>query len=75
MNNYWQPIICHKALFGGSDPIIPPKPKPVRMPNPDDPEILKAGKRKKQAAAGRSGRQATLLTNAFRGQGNQTLGA
>lgn len=61
------------ALFG--KPQVPDKPKPVRMPNPNDPEILKKGKRIKQAAVGRSGRQATLLTDAFRGQGNQTLGA
>lgn len=62
------------GLFGKPKTIIPPKPKPVRMPNPDDPEILKAGRRKKYAAAGRSGRQGTLLSDAFK-PGNQTLGA
>lgn len=53
-----------------SKPKIPPMPeppKPIRMPVQQDPEIVAAGKRAKESALRRSGRQATILTRNLQG--------
>lgn len=43
-----------------------PTPKPVRMPTPQDPEVLAAARRARESAIRRSGRLSTILTD--RGQ-------
>ncbi len=63
------------TLFGKRPKIE--KPKVVRMPNQNDPEILAAGDRAKRAARSRTGRQSTILTDALRGitgSSGQSLG-
>lgn len=52
----------------------PSAPKPVRMPTEQDPEVLAAAQRTKQAAMQRAGRMSTILTD-MTGSSGQKLGA
>jgi hypothetical protein len=58
------------GLFGGGAK-TPPAPKPVRQPTPDDAAMRAAAIHAREAAMGRSGRMATILTS----QTKQTVGA
>ena len=49
------------SLFG--KPQMPPAPKPVRMPNATDPDVLAAAQRTRAAALQRKGRLSTILTD------------
>jgi hypothetical protein len=49
----------------------PAAPKPVRMPNQTDPEVLAAAQRTRAATMARSGRLSTILTD----QNKQTVGS
>ena len=50
-------------------------PKSVRMPFEQDPEVIAAGKRTREKAMRRSGRQSTILTDqAASGSSGQKLG-
>ena len=63
------------SLFATPKP--PPAPKPVRMPNETDPEILAAGQRTRASALARTGRLSTILTDQTRdtvGSSGQALG-
>ncbi len=53
------------GLFGG-DVKTPPPPKPQRMPNETDPDVLAAAQRTRQAALQRRGRLSTILTDQTR---------
>ena len=44
-----------------SDPM--PRPKPVRAPVEEDPDMRAAVRRRKEAAAGRAGRRETILSS------------
>jgi len=59
-------------------PKAPPPPKPVRMPDINDPATLAAAERTKEANIRRMGRQQTILTQQNRettGSSGQRLGA
>lgn len=45
----------------------PAKPKPVRMPVQNDPELQAAAQRNRESMMRRSGRQSTILSDATRG--------
>lgn len=63
------------GLFKSGTPSID-KPKPVRMPVADDPEVLAAGQRAKEGALRRSGRLSTIMTDqTVAGSSGQKLGA
>lgn len=63
------------ALFKSSTPTIE-KPKPVRMPVADDPEVLAAGQRAKEGALRRAGRLSTIMTDqTVSASSGQKLGA
>lgn len=47
----------------------PPQPKPVRMPDPEDPEVDAAEDRTRRLAMARSGRASTVLSNPTGGSG------
>lgn len=68
-----------KPLFGGGGTVqAPAAPKPIRMPQQDDPDILAAAQRSRQAQMARSGRLSTILTDqtkATTGSSGQKLGA
>jgi hypothetical protein len=56
----------------------PEKPKPVRMPTEDDPEMLEAAKRTRRSALQRKGRLSTIMTDGLKetvGSSGQSLGA
>ena len=53
---------------------LPSEPKPVRMPNPNDPAILAARKRSLAKGLGRGGRGSTILSEMLNGSQGQ-LGA
>lgn len=67
------------AIFGGAPKVKTPEPpKPVRMPQQEDPEILAAAQRTRAAAMQRSGRLSTILTDQTKtttGSSGQRLGA
>ncbi len=67
------------SLFSGTPKAQKPQtPRTVRMPNQDDPEVLAAAQRTRQAALGRSGRMSTILTDQTKsttGSSGQKLGA
>jgi hypothetical protein len=68
------------ALFGGGDvkQPEPTSPKTIRMPTQDDPDVLAAAQRTRQAALARTGRLSTILTDqtkATTGGTSQKLGA
>ena len=46
-----------------SKPKLPEPPKPVRMPNETDPDVLAAAQRTRAAAMKRKGRLSTILTD------------
>lgn len=46
-------------LFGGGNAPAPKPPAP--MPDPESPEVLEAGRRKRNTAQGRGGRASTIL--------------
>ncbi len=48
------------SLF--SKPKLPEPPKPVAMPDPEDPSLVLAKKNALMAARGRSGRTSTMLS-------------
>ena len=59
------------ALFSTPKfPDPPSAPKPVRMPNEDDPSIAQAAQRTRRAAMGRSGRMSTILSDNLGGGGS-----
>lgn len=49
--------------FGMKPPAMPELPKPVRMPTEDDPDILAAAQRTREAAQSRKGRASTILSD------------
>jgi len=61
------------GLFG--KPQMPPKPKPVRMPIPED--TKEQGLLHRREMARRKGRNASIMTDALQGTGSsgQSLGA
>lgn len=68
------------SLFGGGGGKMPKpqNPRIVRMPTQDDPSVLAAAQRTKQAALSRTGRLSTILTDqtkATTGSSGQKLGA
>jgi hypothetical protein len=65
-------------MFGGGTPKQPEAPKPIRMPTQEDPEMLAAAQRTRQAALARKGRLSTILTDqtqATTGSSGVKLGA
>lgn len=60
-------------------PVVPPPaPRPIRMPNENDPTMIEAAKRTREAAMKRTGRMSTMLTDATQesvGAASQKLGA
>lgn len=65
------------AMFGKT-PKAPEAPKPVRMPTQEDPDMLAAAQRTRQAALSRKGRLSTILTDqtkATTGSSGVKLGA
>lgn len=64
------------GLFGGDSPqpapqnsmMVLPRPRPVRMPTPNDASIVNAAQRAREMALKRTGRMSTILTDQFRGQ-------
>lgn len=68
-------------MFGKAAPATPlpelPKPTPVRMPTADDPDLLAAATRRREAMMRRSGRMSTILSDNLRevtGSSGQKLG-
>lgn len=58
--------------------VAPEKPKPVRMPTEDDPEVLQAAQRTRRSALQRKGRLSTIMTDSLKdtvGSSGQSLGA
>lgn len=47
----------------GSKPKMPDPPKPTRMPNQTDPDVLAAGARVRDEALRRKGRLSTIMTD------------
>lgn len=65
------------AMFGKT-PKAPAPPKPIRMPQQEDPEMLAAAQRTRQAMLERKGRLSTILTDqtqATTGSSGVKLGA
>jgi hypothetical protein len=52
------------GLFGGSTPKVEP---PKRMPDPEDPALLEARRKRQLAMTQRSGRQSTILSEGLMG--------
>lgn len=51
------------AMFGAPKIQKPEAPKPIRMPTQEDPEMLAAAQRTRQAMLARQGRLSTILTD------------
>lgn len=54
------------GLFGGGKQKEPKVQPPVRMPDPENPALIEADRRKREEIGLRGGRQSTIMTDAPR---------